>query len=339
MPIPILVNFPLDEAEQAAIQAVSPRVRLDLTMVPETGQPAPGGGSRPAPGWRRRPEAELAPLLTQAEVLFTFRFAVEWLRAAPALHWVQLTSAGVDHMIEAGMFQVRPDLQVTTASGIHAIPMGEHIIGAILAFSRGFLTAGRAQAEARWDRYKPDEAAGKMLGIIGYGPIAQQVAGLAAALGMRVQVLRQHPGPAALPVERFYGPDELHTLLASSDFVLLAAPSTPATQRLIDAPALAAMRSTAVLINIARGGLVDEPALIAALQGGRLGGAALDVFAQEPLPATNPLWAMPNVLITPHLAGANPHYNARATALFCANLRCYLAGEPLHNVVDPARGY
>ncbi|MDQ2808923.1 MAG: D-2-hydroxyacid dehydrogenase [Chloroflexota bacterium] len=338
-PIPVLVNFPLDAAEQAAIQAVSPRIQLDLTMVPEGDQPAPGGGRSPAPGWRRLSDAELAPLLARAEVLFTFRFAVEWLRAAPALRWVQLTSAGVDHMIAAGLFDVRSDVQVTTASGIHAIPMGEHVIGAILAFSRGFLTAQRAQAAARWDRYKPDEAAGKTLGIIGYGPIGQRVAGLAVALGMRVQVLRQHPGPATPPVERFYGPDELHLLLGSSDFVLLAAPSTPTTQGLIDAAALAAMRPTAVLINIARGGLVDEPALIAALQAGRLGGAALDVFAQEPLPADSPLWAMPNVLITPHLAGANPHYNARATALFADNLRRYLAGDSLHNLVDPARGY
>lgn len=340
MPVPILVNFPLEAAERRAIQAVNPRVQLDLAMEPEQADaPAPGGATRPAPGWRRLSEAELAPRLARAEVLFTFRFPVEWLQQAPNLHWVQLTSAGVDHMLDAGLFAARPDLRVTTASGIHAIPMGEHIIGSILAFSRGLIGAVRAQTERRWDRYAPNEAYGKTLGIVGYGPIARRVAALAHALGMRVQVVRRHPGPPAPPVERFYFPEDLHVLLAASDYVLLAAPLTPSTQGLIDAAALAHLRPTAVLINVARGGLVDEPALIAALQTGRLGGAALDVFAQEPLPTDSPLWAMPNVLITPHLAGANPQYNARATALFCDNLRRYLAGEPLLNEVDPARGY
>ncbi|HUS16186.1 MAG TPA: D-2-hydroxyacid dehydrogenase [Chloroflexia bacterium] len=340
-PIHILVNFPLAEAEQAAIRAVSPRVQLDMSMMPEAPEAAaPGGATRPAPGWRRLSDAELAPLLARAEVLFTFRFPVEWLAAAPAIRWVQLTSAGVDHMIEAGLFRARPDVAVTTASGIHAVPISEHVIAGILAFARGFVGAMHAQREARWDRYAPDEAAGKTLGIIGYGPIGRRTARLAAALDMHVQVLRNTPQPAPEPpVERFYRPDELHELLAASDYVLLAAPNTPATHHLIDAAALAAMRPGAVLINIARGGLVDEPALIAALQGGQIKGAALDVFAQEPLPADSPLWGMPNVLITPHLAGANPHYNRRATELFCENLRRYLAGAPLQNLVDPARGY
>ena len=340
-PVRVLVNFPLAAAECRLIQDVSPRVRLDMTMEPERPEAAaPGGATRPAPGWRPLDPAALAPLLAAAEVLFTFRFPVEWLDQAPALRWVQLTSAGVDHMIGAGLFEHRSDVLVTTASGIHAIPLAEHVISFILAWVRGLPGALRAQREARWDRYAPDEAHGKTLGIVGYGPIAQRTAVLANALGMHVQVLRRSPpaGPEP-PVGRFYTPAELPALLATSDFVLLAAPLTPETRGLINAAALAAMRPTAVLINIARGALVDEPALIAALQRGQIGGAALDVFVQEPLPADSPLWALSNVIITPHLAGANPYYNRRATELFCDNLRRYLAGAPLHNLVDLRRGY
>jgi phosphoglycerate dehydrogenase-like enzyme len=340
-PIYVLVNFPLDDTERHLIEGVSPRVRLDMSMEPDSpGAVAPRESARPAPDWRRLDDAKLHPLLARAEVLLTFRFPVEWLLLAPHLQWIQLTSAGVDHMIGAGLFDRRPDVRVTTASGIHAIPISEQVIGYILTFSRGFVRAGRAQREARWDRYTPEEAAGKTLGIVGYGPIAQRTATIAHALGMRVVVLR-HTSQAQTepPIDRFYTPDQLHTMLGESDFVLLAAPLTPETRGLINAAALEAMRPTAVLINIARGGLVDEPALIAALQTGQIAGAALDVFAQEPLPAESPLWAMQNVFITPHLAGANPSYNRRAIELFCDNLRRYIAGAPLRNLVDPARGY
>ncbi len=337
----LLVNFPLAEAELAMIREVSPRAHISVSMEPEQADAAaPGGATRPAPGWRRLSDEELAPLLAGAEVLFTFRFPLEWLRQAPRLRWIQLTSAGVDHMIAAGLFEQIGDVRVTTAAGIHAVPISEHAIGYILAFQRGFLAAMRAQREARWDRYAPDEAFGKTLCIVGYGPIARRTAKLAHALGMRVVVLRRSPQSAPDPdVERFYTSDRLQQFLGEGDFVMLAAPLTPETRGMIDAKALAAMKPGAVLINISRGGLVDEPALIAALQAGGIGGAALDVFAREPLPADSPLWAMPKVLITPHLAGANPHYNRRATKLFCDNLRRYLAGEPLLNTVDPARGY
>lgn len=340
-PVPVLVNFGLDPPEQAAIQAVDARVRVLLALEPDE----PDAPSAGAPtGWRRRPDADLAPLLAQADVLFSFRFPVEWLDQMPALRWVQLSSAGADHMIEQGLFAHRPDLIVTTASGIHAIPIGEHVIGMILAFARGFPTAMRNQHEARWLRYTTSEAHGQTLGLIGYGPIGRRIAQLAHALGMEVRVLRRsgaspQPGDDAEPVARFYGPDELHDLLGASDYVVLAAPLTAETRGLIDAAALQAMRPTAVLINIGRGPLVVQAALIAALEAGTIAGAGLDVTDPEPLPADSPLWHLPNVLLTPHVAGSNPYYNARATALFCDNLRRYLDGTPLRNRVDPARGY
>jgi phosphoglycerate dehydrogenase-like enzyme len=337
--IPVLVNFGLEPPEQAAIEAVNPRVRVLTAMVPDADQ-APA----PTPGWRRRDDADLAPLLAQAQILFSFRFPVEWLDTMPALRWVQLSSAGADHMIGQGLFTRRPDLIVTTASGIHAIPIGEHVIGMILAFARGFPTALRNQQAGQWVRYRTDEAHGRTVGLIGYGPIGRRIAHLAHALGMEVRVLRRsgatpHEGDDAEPVARFYGPEELPALLGASDYVVLAAPLTGETRGLIDAAALRAMRPTAVLINIGRGPLVVQPDLIAALEAGTIAGAGLDVTDPEPLPAGSPLWHLPNVLITPHLAGSNPLYNARATALFCDNLRRYLAGAPLHNQVDPARGY
>jgi phosphoglycerate dehydrogenase-like enzyme len=316
-------------------------VRLLLAMEPDPAAPGPGGTP---PGWRRREDAALGPLLAQAEVLFSFRFPVEWLDAMPALRWLQLSSAGADHMIEQGLFDHRPDLVVTTASGIHAIPIGEHVIGMILAFARGFPTAMHNQHAGHWVRYTTSEAHGQTLGLIGYGPIGRRIAQIAHVLGMEVRVLRHsgttpQPGDADEPVARFYGPDELPTLLGLSDYVVLAAPLTSDTRGMINAAALAAMRRTAVLINIGRGPLVVQPDLIAALEAGTIAGAGLDVTDPEPLPADSPLWHLPNVLITPHLAGSNPYYNARATALFCDNLRRYLAGTPLRNQVDPARGY
>src|SRR4051794_8931550 len=178
---PVLMNFAIDPPEQAAIQAVDPRVRLLLAMEPAPG--SPGSGGTP-PGWQRREEAALRPLLEQAEVLFSFRFPVEWLDGMPALRWLQLSSAGADHMIEQGLFKRRPDLVVTTASGIHAIPIGEHVIGMILAFARGFPTAIHHQHEGRWVRYTTDEAHGRTLGLIGYGPIGRRIAQITHVLGM-----------------------------------------------------------------------------------------------------------------------------------------------------------
>jgi phosphoglycerate dehydrogenase-like enzyme len=214
----------------------------------------------------------------------------------------------------------------------------------ILAFARGFPTAMHNQHAGRWVRYPTTEAHARTLGLIGYGPIGRRIAQLAHALGMEVRVLRRSgaaasPEDAAAPVARFYGPGELHNLLGASDNVVLAAPLTAETRGLIDAAAFAAMRPNAVLINIGRGSLVVQAALITALETGTIAGAGLDVTDPEPLPADSPLWHLPNVLITPHVAGSNPYYNARATALFCDNLRRYLDGIPLRNRVDPARGY
>jgi phosphoglycerate dehydrogenase-like enzyme len=251
------------------------------------------------------------------------------------------------------------DVAFTTTSGIHAVSIGEYVLAMILAWRHRLPALFDQQRrgewppdDQRWPLFVPDELAGQTIGIAGYGSIGRQVARLAHAFGMRVLALQQHAGRAqrgfilpgtgdpegSLP-ERFFAPGELHALLAASDVVVIALPLTPATTRLFDAAAFAAMKPGALLVNIARGAIVDEGALVAALRSGPLGGAALDVFAHEPLPAGHPLWSLPNVLLSPHISGMTPHYDARASLVFAENLRRYRAGEPLLNLVDKAAGY
>jgi phosphoglycerate dehydrogenase-like enzyme len=333
----VLVNFTLGDEPLSRIREAHPNARI-LRAYEEADPEARARGEE---GNLLEGEA-LMTMMRQAEVIFGFRFPLEWLDEARHLKWVQLASAGSDHMQRLGIFRRRPDLLVTTASGVHEIPISEHIVAMLLHFARGFHKAVRNQAEGKWERYRAEEAAGKTALLVGYGPIARRTAALLGALGMRVLAVRasiaeQQPGFEA--VERLYPPEELNGVLAESDYVIVAAPRTPRTEGMIGSEQLSAMKPSAVIINISRGALIDEGALVEALQNGMIGGAALDVFAQEPLPETSPLWAMPNVLITPHVSGSNPHYDRRVTDLFIDNLGRYLRGEPLRNRVDSDRGY
>ncbi|MDQ6738872.1 MAG: D-2-hydroxyacid dehydrogenase [Actinomycetota bacterium] len=335
-PVRVLISLPLEPEHSLRISQVDPRV--EVLKLYEQGDSA----NPDAEQWKQIEEAEADAALLQAEVLFAFRFPLEWLQKAPRLKWVQLASAGADHMIAEGIFARRPNLLLTTASGIHEVHISEHIVAMILFFSRKFNVAVRRQALRRWERYQGGEALGKTVCMLGYGPIARRAAALCKALGMRVVAVRgsiaeQQPGFEA--VERFYPDSDLNAVLAESDYVVIAAPLTPKTRGIVGKEQLAAMKKSAVLVNISRGAIVDEAAMIAALREGEIGGAALDVFAQEPLPEGSPLWDMPNVLITPHVSGSNPQYNERATALFCDNLTRYLRGEPPRNLVDRERGY
>ncbi|HKP53826.1 MAG TPA: D-2-hydroxyacid dehydrogenase [Chloroflexia bacterium] len=335
--VPILVNFTLSDQYLAEIEAVDPRVEVLR------------GYERADDDARARGEEAsvvegdaLLKMVRRAEVLFSFRFPVEWLDNAPDLKWVQLASAGSDHMLREGVFLKRPDLILTTASGVHEIPISEHILAMILHFSRGFNIAARNQAQSKWERYRADEAYDKKVCMVGYGPIARRAATMCKALGMvvvsvRASIAEQQPSFEA--VDRFYPPAELNDVLAQSDYVVVAAPRTPQSERMIGKSQFEAMKEGAVLVNISRGALVDEAAMIEALQGGKLKGAALDVFEREPLREDSPLWKMPNVLITPHVSGSNPHYDRRVTDLFCDNLARYLKGEQLRNKVESERGY
>lgn len=337
-PVYVLIDHLLDAQYIEQIEAAGPNVRV-LTTFPNTGVADPMRDGQNA----RRLEGEaLDEVLGQAEVLFAFGFPVEWLHRAPRLKWVQLASAGSDQMQRAGIFDLRPDLMLTTSSGVHAVPISEHIVGMLLYFARGFQVAVRNQPGHKWERYQANEAAGRTVCFIGYGPIARRAAFLCKTFGMQVLVVRAsitEEQPGNEHVDRYYPRAMLGRALAQSDYIVVAAPRTPATEGMISREQIASAKDGAVLINISRGALVDEDAMIEALQNGKLGGAGLDVFREEPLPPGSPLWDMPNVLITPHVSGSSPHYNERATAIFADNLGRYTRNEPLRNMVIKERGY
>ncbi len=260
------------------------------------------------------------------------------------LRWVHSAAAGVGSALFPAMR--RSEVVLTNSAGTHAPPMAEWAIATILYFARGLDFATRAQAAARWDKTPFEdpntavrEIAGATLGIVGMGGIGREIATRAAALGMRVIGTRRTPGESPPGVDSLLGPDGLGRLLDESDYVVLAVPDTPATRGLIGSSELARMRDDAVLINLARGAVLDESALVHQLEKGRLRGAALDVFQEEPLPSESPLWGIPNVLVTPHVSPTTRGYWQRETDLILENFRRYLAGAEMLNVVDKERGY
>lgn len=260
------------------------------------------------------------------------------------LRWVHTGTAGVGSLLYPDMRA--SDVLLTNSAGVHAPAMAETVIAMLFHFARGLDFAVRAQAAGRWDP-SPYEAgtdairelAGLTVGILGLGGIGREVAWRARALGMHVIAVRRSGRPAPDGIELLTGGSALDDLLARSDAVVITVPSTPSTRGLIDAAALACMKPNAVLVNVARGDVVDEQALADALRAGALRGVALDVFAREPLPADSPLWTLPNVLITPHVSATTPRFWERETALIRDNIERYLRGVPLSNVVDRSAGY
>ena len=282
-----------------------------------------------------------------AEIYFGFGAPRSILGAGDCLRWMHSGTAGVSAAIT-------PELRasgvvLTNSAGVHGPAVAETVLAMMLHFARGLDVAVRAQADAEW-RTDPFEAspsvarelAGATLGVVGYGGIGHEIARRAAALGMRVVATRRRAGKAEqdeLGTTVLAGREGFDRLLAESDYVVLCAPETRETRDLIDGPALEHMRRGAVLINVARGSLVNEEALVRALRSGHLRGAGLDVFATEPLPPSSPLWRLPNVLVTPHVSGFTARFWEREAALLLDNLERYLKGRPLRNVVDLAAGY
>ena len=288
-------------------------------------------------------EARWRAHLARATILWDFPDKSVGLAEAPHVRWVQTTSAGVGQMV-AKLGLADSDLLVTTARGVHAEALAEFVFLALLMRSKDLLRLQRDQRAHRWERYCGGELAGQTLAIIGAGRIGAQTARIGRAFGMRVIGTLANPSPARaaeLGLDAVHGQDQLHTVLAAADAVVLSTPHTAATERMIDAAALAAMKPGATLINIARGLVVDEPAMIAALRSGRLGFAALDVATVEPLPADSPLCDMENVLISPHSASTAPSENRKIADIFIHNLGCWRAGRigDMRNVLDKKRMY
>ncbi len=319
MTVRVLIASPLEPRLVERIAAVDGR--LDVVYRPDLlGTPRYAGDHTPPVQRSDAQEAEWNQLLASAEVMFDVDRpnARAGLRErAPALRWVQASSSGVGEWIKRLGLLDAP-VQVTNAAGIHAVPLAEFAVFAMLYFAKRMPLVQADRAQRRWERFAGDRLRARTLGIIGLG---QGTAG------------------AVEGVDEVFGRDGLHALLEQSDYVVLMAPYTSETDTLLDAHAIGRMKHGAVLINVARGNLLDEAALLDALHSGRLAGAAQDVFRTEPLPADSPFWELPNVLITPHSMSTAIGENELLVDLFCDNLRRYLDGQPLRNLVDKARGY
>jgi phosphoglycerate dehydrogenase-like enzyme len=289
-------------------------------------------------------EAELSRALAEAEVFTGWRLPREEFAPARRLRWIHSASAGVEAMLYPEL--VASDVVLTNSAGLHARSIPEHVLGQMLVLARNFHEAVRLQERGEWNRYQViahgatiRELHGGRLAILGAGAIGRHLARLAAAFGMHVRVMRRHPARPVEGAEMVVGPQGLAELLPWADWVVLALPLTPETRGIMDAKALAAMRSDAFLVNVGRGESVEEEALVQALRSGGIAGAALDAFEEEPLPPSHRFWSLPNVLITPHVSGYMAGYFGKMLTLFEDNLERFLGGRPLRNVVDKHLGY
>lgn len=278
--------------------------------------------------------------IVDADVFIGWRITPEVFAEARKLKWIQFGSAGIDHTLFPEL--LRSQVILTTVSGIHAAVVSEHVLAQMLALARRLDLAIRQQIAHIYNRCPiastADELAGKTVGIVGLGKIGQNIARLAMALGMGVVATKRVPEPD-LMADEVFAPADFHRMLPKCDFLVLVLPLTSETKALIGREEVALLKDGAFLINVARGAMIDHAALGEALRSGKLAGAALDVFPEEPLPSDSPIWDFPNVIITPHTGGSHRAYGRRAAAIFEQNLKAFIAGEPMVNVFDRKRGY
>jgi phosphoglycerate dehydrogenase-like enzyme len=330
----VIVAIDFADALIERIRAVSPRLKVER-MFPDVSEKA----------W------------ADVEVLYTLRHFPDPAQA-PHLRWIQMHTAGIDHAISQPILQSQ-DVEVTTSSGVHVVQMAEYCLMMMMAFTYKLPLMLQQQANAEWPKqphkiYAPQHLRGQTLGIVGYGAVGRELARAADALGMRVLAIKRdvmqpadydsyhQPNlgdPEGEIPARIYPPEALASMARECDFLVLIAPSTAETHHLVNENILAAMKKTAVLINVARGPLVDEAALISALAANQIAGGALDVFETEPLPSGSPLWNLDNVIISPHVAGNSAQYHEKTAELFIENLGRYLDNRPLLNRVQRERGY
>jgi phosphoglycerate dehydrogenase-like enzyme len=337
----VLVASPLEAEHVARIESADRRLRLlyapDLLPLPRyrcdhTGVP------------RDLPPAELdrwAQLRELADVSldFDWQSPADMPKNCPRLVWVQATSAGIGGFLErTGLADT--DLVFTTAAGVHATPLAEFVLYGLLHFVKEMPVLARWQREQHWERHTSGVLAGSTAVVVGLGNIGREVCRLLSAVGVTVYGCGRPGRTYQVPgVARYTDTDRLREVLPKANALILTCPLTAATAGLIGPAELAALPRRAVVVNVGRGALIDEPALVSALAAGRLAGACLDVFATEPLPLSSPLWAMDNVIVSPHSAATAAAENSLLTDLFIDNLRRWLAGEPLRNVYDREAGY
>ena len=339
-PIVVCLGYPALLADHyiERVGGVDPRievVRLPVgpstdwvTVPPDQPHPEP-------PAWAVGHAQERCDALARAEVLIQLHTPKDLMTLAPGLKWLQGIGAGVEQFAAAGV--TRDRVVVTNASGVSAGSMAEFVIGRLLQIWKRFSETAAHQHKHQYVRTYGRSFAGSVVGIVGLGSIGIAVAERARAMGVRVLGLKRNvssTGDAADAADELFGPDQLHAMLARCDAVVVSAPATPETHHLIDGAAIAAMKPGAVLINVARGSLVEEDAVVDALTSGQLAAAALDVFEQEPLPESSPLWDVPNLYLSAHSSVSVDRYIDDVFDLFEQNLRRYVAGEDLRNQVD-----
>ncbi len=326
----------------AALEALDPRIELVAETYVEPHELRSARGKPGADAHRGE-----APPLTDSQraafarvhVALAIDLPFDVHEVAPNLEWVQAVGAGTGQLQSAGLAE--QGIRLTTAAGANAVAIAEFALARMLQVWKRFREIEDAQRSHHWDPLYGEQVAGATLGLLGLGAINSAVAARAKAFGLRVLATRRSatPGATAPDVDQLYPPDALHTMLAQCDAVIAAVPETAETTGLFDAAAFAAMRGGSFFCNVGRGSLVDEVALIDALQRGHLRAAALDVASVEPLPAESPLWDAPNLYLSPHSAAAPAALFANLHELFEDNVTRYLAGEPLRNEVDMGRGY
>ncbi len=311
----ILISFNLDQEYVERIRSCLPEIDVRRSSDPSV----------------------LLSEVRDTEVLLAGRFSREMFAAAKRLKWIQAIAAGVDRFL----FQefVSSEVILTNARGVHPPQVSDHVLALILAFSRKLNRFMISQRERKWSRLVCEELEGKVLGIIGLGAIGKEISRKAKCFGMKVMAADKDTTVPPAAVDELLRPPALPKLLKRSDFVVLSVPLTQETAGLIGEPELDTMKKDAILINVSRGKIVQEQALVKALKEGKIGGAGLDTFEEEPLPPSSELWDFDNVIITPHVAGSTPRYWAKVCDIFCENLKRYTSGQPLVNVIDKKAGY
>jgi phosphoglycerate dehydrogenase-like enzyme len=336
-PINVLITLPFTPEQIDQLRAVSPRFDFTCQHI-------------------KKPEEISPELWQQVEILYTSSVLPKP-EQVPNLRWIQFHYAGLDRFLEHPLLH-SPDLIATNLSGANAPQVAEYILSMLLAFGHRLPELRQQQQigewpRDRWERFSPIELRGSTVGIVGYGSIGRQVARLLQPFGAVVLAVKADArkvedegySPEGMGdaqgnlVRRIYPPQAIRSMVGECDFVVVTVPLTPDTQNLVDGSVFQEMKPTSFLIDISRGGVVDHDALYEALCQKKIAGAALDVFPQEPLPKESPLWGMPNVILTPHIAGNTPHYTQRGVDLFAVNLDRYLLGLRLFNQVDLTRGY
>jgi phosphoglycerate dehydrogenase-like enzyme len=339
-PVPLVVASPLDPALVDVIRAVDDRLEVmfdpELLAVPQHASDHLGV-FRPL---TREQDARWHDMLARAEVSFDFdrREPGSFARSSPNLRWIQAASAGLGQALQ----QYELDLSkvtVTSAAGVHAEPLSEFVIAALLYFVKDIPGLLQKKRERDWTRHTSRTLYGRRVAVVGTGAIGSRTIAKLQFLGVETVAVGRPPRPDEPARPERITTDRLVEVAPELDALVLTLPLTPATEGLIDAELIAALRPGCIVVNVARGKVIDEPALIEALQAGHLGGAALDVAWHEPLLPESPLWSLGNVLISPHSAAMAADQNARIVEIFCDNLRRYLDGRPLRNVYDPRRGY